>query len=470
MNTHLRNESTWLVLIDFFCLFVSCVLAVVLRLGPGELFDYVYGHIDAWILFFGSVILAHYLAGSYRIQYTFSRFNLAVMWCFAMLFACMMIGITSFAWFRLLIGRGVFGIAVLTYGALSLYVRLVVYRKLFCCNYLSRRVAIVGVGAAAQECRRVVENPYVLPRHEVVAWLAPWKGEEAGDRLENGLPVIATTPDKLAMEARRLNASMVVLAVKDLRDHPDLFQPLRRLRYTGVDVMLPLGLVEAYSGKTRLDYLDDDEMVRAIIFGRGPVVSHIKRLADLCLAGGLLFITSPLLMLSALITKLSAPGAPVFYHQVRVGRFGQLFTIHKIRTMTPEAEDQSGVVWSAPDDPRITPFGRFLRKYRIDEFPQLWNIIKGDMSLVGPRPERPEIVAQLSREIHFYDERENVMPGLTGWAQIQYPYGNSVDDTRHKLEYDLYYIRNLSLTLDLQIILRTIRTVLFGMEKRGEKK
>ena len=155
----------------------------------------------------------------------------------------------------------------------------------------------------------------------------------------------------------------------------------------------------------------------------------------------------------------------MFYVQERVGRFGVIFRIYKFRTMNPDAEKATGAVWSPEKDPRITWLGRFLRKFRLDELPQLINVLKGDMSLVGPRPERPELVEKLAREIPFYRERENIPPGLTGWAQIRYPYGASIEDSRAKLEYDLYYLQNLSVALDLRIILRTLRIVIFGLER-----
>jgi lipopolysaccharide/colanic/teichoic acid biosynthesis glycosyltransferase len=139
--------------------------------------------------------------------------------------------------------------------------------------------------------------------------------------------------------------------------------------------------------------------------------------------------------------------------------------MHKFRTMRDDAEDGTGAVWSTENDPRVTFIGRILRKFRLDELPQFWNILKGEMSLVGPRPERTSIVAELLEQIPFYEEREYAMPGLTGWAQIQYPYGATVDDSKHKLEYDLFYIKNLSLSLDLQIVLRTLRIVVLGKEK-----
>jgi len=180
-----------------------------------------------------------------------------------------------------------------------------------------------------------------------------------------------------------------------------------------------------------------------------------------------LILLSPVMLLVAVCIKLSRPSAPVLYIQNRVGQFGKVFRIIKFRTMKPDAESESGAIWAEDGDPRITRLGRVLRKTRLDELPQFWNVFKGDMSLVGPRPERPELTKKLEIEIPFFGERYNILPGLTGWAQIRYPYGGSVEDARRKLEYDLYYMRHMSLALDLQIMLSTIRIMLLGKERRA---
>jgi len=160
-----------------------------------------------------------------------------------------------------------------------------------------------------------------------------------------------------------------------------------------------------------------------------------------------------------LANRFTAPG-PLLYHQVRVGKGGQTILVTKFRSMVVDAEEHTGAVWATQHDPRVTPVGRFLRKTRLDEVPQFWNILKGDMSLIGPRPERPHFVDQLVQQIPFYRVRHAVKPGLTGWAQVLFPYGASVDDTLSKLEYDLYYIKNQSILLDISILLKTIPIVL----------
>jgi len=173
----------------------------------------------------------------------------------------------------------------------------------------------------------------------------------------------------------------------------------------------------------------------------------------------------PFLPVIALAIRLTSPG-PVLFWQPRVGRNGAIFNCYKFRTMREDAESETGAIWAADDDPRITPVGRFLRRTRLDEVPQLWNVMKGDMGFVGPRPERPEFVENLVREIPYYHLRHIIRPGVTGWAQVNYHYGASVEESKEKLRYDLYYVRNISLSLDLLIIFQTIKIVLFGRGAR----
>ena len=206
-----------------------------------------------------------------------------------------------------------------------------------------------------------------------------------------------------------------------------------------------------------------------LIYGRGfikdPLTMALKRVTDIVFAGLGLVLALPLGLLAALAIKLTSRG-PVFFTQERTGQDGAPFRLIKFRTMQVDAEKHSGPVWAEKNDKRITPIGRFLRLSRIDEIPQLVNILSGHMSFVGPRPERPHFVEQLTREIPFYPLRHTVKPGLTGWAQVQHTYGASVDDAREKLRYDLYYIKNMALLLDLTIIWKTVAVILHGKGAR----
>jgi exopolysaccharide biosynthesis polyprenyl glycosylphosphotransferase len=186
-----------------------------------------------------------------------------------------------------------------------------------------------------------------------------------------------------------------------------------------------------------------------------------KRIFDIFFSTVAIIFALPLIPLIALIIKIDSSG-PIFFRQVRLGVKEKTFVLYKFRTMMLDAENGTGAIWAQKDDPRITTFGRFLRKTRLDEIPQLYNVLKGEMSFIGPRPERPEFVQKLKEIIPYYSERHIVKPGLTGWAQVKYPYGSSVNDAIEKLRYDLFYIKNFSLFLDLLIIIETVKVVIFG--------
>jgi exopolysaccharide biosynthesis polyprenyl glycosylphosphotransferase len=186
----------------------------------------------------------------------------------------------------------------------------------------------------------------------------------------------------------------------------------------------------------------------------------LKRALDITVSLVVLIVTLPIQLLTACLIKLESPG-PIFYHQERVGRYGRVFSILKFRSMRVDAETDGEPRWATEQDPRITRVGAIIRKLRIDELPQLINVLRGDMSFVGPRPERPLFVEQLSKDIPYYAERHWIRPGITGWAQVNYPYGASLEEARHKLSYDLYYLKNVSIFLDFLILLQTLPVVLF---------
>ena len=232
-----------------------------------------------------------------------------------------------------------------------------------------------------------------------------------------------------------------------------------------LDVLVPAVALPSQAGSARPIRVDLDQLregwlatARATCEGRLRGAAH--RGLDLTGALTLLLLTLPLLLLVALAIKLDSPG-PVFYRQERVGRGGRLFSLFKFRSMGVDAEAGGAPQWASKQDPRVTRVGRLIRLTRIDEIPQVLNVLRGDMALVGPRPERPAFVEQLGRLIPHYDERACVRPGITGWAQVNYPYGASVEDARMKLTYDLYYVQHRGLRLDLRILLATVRVVLF---------
>ena len=257
-----------------------------------------------------------------------------------------------------------------------------------------------------------------------------------------------------------LGANEVVLALEERRKALPLDE-LMKIRMTGVHVNEISTFLERETGRVDLRTVNPSWLIFSDGFSSGRRLSSVaKRLFDIFAAALLLTLTVPFVMFAALCVVLDSRG-PAFYRQTRMGLYGAPFDILKLRSMRQDAEVDGKEVWAAEDDPRITRVGRVIRKMRIDELPQLWTVLKGEMSFVGPRPERPAFVAELSKKIPYYAERHVVKPGITGWAQINYPYGASIDDARQKLEYDLYYAKNYTPFLDVVIILQTIRVVMF---------
>ena len=266
--------------------------------------------------------------------------------------------------------------------------------------------------------------------------------------------------DNLSDHVVMLNASEVVLAIEERRKALPLAD-LLRIKTTGVHVNDFSSFLERETGRVDLATVNPSWFIFSDGFTAGQRLTKVaKRLFDLLASLLVLLLMAPVLLIAAVAIKLESKG-PVFYRQARVGLYGEPYIIYKLRSMRQDAEVKGKAVWAVENDPRITRVGKFIRMTRIDEVPQAWNVLKGEMSFVGPRPERPQFVAELEAEIPYYAERHMVKPGLTGWAQINYPYGASVEDARAKLEYDLYYAKNYTPFLDVLILLQTLRVVMW---------
>ena len=326
------------------------------------------------------------------------------------------------------------------------------------------RLLLVGTSPAAIVLARELFERRQELGVEIVGFVDTDPGR-VGDPVIN--PGVVGTIDDIPSLTARLSVDRVVVSMSDQRGK----LPMERL----LDVRLRSGVLfdhlasvyEEYTGKIALENLRPSWLVFSTGFRQTRLRRIAKRACDIFASVCGLVLSLPLSIATALLLKLESPRDPVFYHQERVGRNGTTFTIHKFRTMRTDAEAGTGPVWSAGDtDPRITPVGRFLRKTRLDEIPQLWNVLRGDMSLIGPRPERPAFVEQLTKQIPYYGQRHVVKPGVTGWAQVRYSYGASVEDALEKMQYDLYYVKHMSLRFDLLIALETIKTVVL---RRGAK-
>ncbi len=278
--------------------------------------------------------------------------------------------------------------------------------------------------------------------------------------------------DQLEEIVRSERIDRVLVTGKALNDAA-LCSQFCKLRYSGVTVVPLVILCEEVDQYAPLELITPEWLLHASGEPHLLYIRKVKRLFDIVAASAGLILGLPLLLLSILAVRLTSRG-PVFFRQTRSGRFGKVFSMVKLRSMRLDAE-KAGAQWaqggnSGSRDPRVTLVGRFLRRFRIDEIPQLWNVLKGDMSFVGPRPERPEMIKDLAAQIPYYEERMMIQPGITGWAQVNYPYGASVLDARRKLEYDLYYLKHMGLFLDAFILLDTVRTVLFGGARSRERR
>jgi len=372
------------------------------------------------------------------------------------------LGAASFAlaalyyWFPgLVIGRGVFAIASVF--AITLIIG---WRLAF--EWMSGRVGprerllLVGTSAAAVSLAQELYERRQELGVEIVGFIDP-------DPARVGAPVInpgvVGTVDDIPTIVQSRRVDRVVVSLNDARGRLPMGK-LLDMKVSGVTFDHLASVYEEYTGKIAIENLRPSWFIFSPGFRKSRVLSATKRGLDLVLAGVFLLLALPLMLVLALAVRMTSRG-PALYHQNRVGCDGKEFTVHKFRSMRDDAEAGTGPVWAAKHgDARITPLGRWMRRTRLDELPQLWNVLKGQMSFVGPRPERPEFVTELTAQIPYYGQRHTLRPGITGWAQVRYTYGASVEDALQKLQYDLYYIKNLSIPLDLFIIFETIKTVI----------
>jgi sugar transferase (PEP-CTERM system associated) len=380
--------------------------------------------------------------------------------------AYVVLGLIYYLYPRVKLGRGIFHI-----GFILVAILLLIWRKLFSLvnstPQLAEHVVILGNGQLAQSLvAEITSRPELGIRAECCARLPEsaqsHSCEEAIDIAVGGAHRVACAATfNPALEYRLRGVDRIVVALEERRGNLPV-DLLLSLKNRGIQVQDGNELYESITGKIPIQCI----RLGWLLFSPGCYASRLfsiyKRLASISASLLGLLLSLPLMPLVCVAIKLSSSG-PIFYRQQRVGRDGAIFYCYKLRTMRADAEADTGPTWAKDDDPRITRVGAFLRKTRIDEIPQLWNVLKGEMSLVGPRPERPEFVQALAREIPHYDLRHSIRPGITGWAQISYRYGNSVDDAREKLRYDLYYIKNMSMGLDILIMFSTIKTIVFGI-------
>lgn len=355
----------------------------------------------------------------------------------------------------LIIGRGVFILA-----SIMIIASVAGWRIAF--EWLSLRVApaerllIVGTNAAALTLARELFERRGELGVELVGFV-DHDPAKVGTAVIN--PGVVGTIGDIPTIVRERRVDRVVVSLVDARGRLPMDQLLKMKLNQGVRFDHLASVYEQYTGKIAVENLRPSWMIFSEGFRKSVLMSATKRVVDIALSSIGLLLVSPIMVLVAIAVRLSSPG-PVFYHQQRVGKDGRVFTIHKVRSMRANAEAGTGAVWATAADSRVTRVGRFLRRTRLDEVPQLWNVLVGDMSFVGPRPERPEFVADLTSQIPFYGQRHVVRPGVTGWAQVRHRYGSTMEDAVQKLQYDLFYIKHMSTGFDIFVVLETVKTVL----------
>jgi sugar transferase (PEP-CTERM system associated) len=364
------------------------------------------------------------------------------------------------------LGRGIFIIGLLLTAMLLFFWR-GLFSKINSNSEFAERALILGEGPLAELLETEFASRPELGLRVVGRFLPSTNGNH-----QSGYKPTEVQDDSLATEIaddlsntiKHLRATRIVVAMGDRRGRLPV-DALLSLKCRGLHVQDGVEVYEAITGKVPIESM----RLGWLLFSPGCHASRIhlayKRGASILISIFGLLLTLPLLPFIILAIKLTSAG-PVLYRQNRVGRDGRIFNCYKFRTMCADAEADSGATWALDDDPRITRVGKFLRLSRMDEIPQLWNVLRGDMSLVGPRPERPEFVNVLNEKIPYYHLRHTIRPGITGWAQIRYKYGSSIEDAKEKLRYDLFYIKNMSAGLDLLVFLQTIKIILLG---RGAK-
>jgi sugar transferase (PEP-CTERM system associated) len=454
LRHRLTGRSISLVLGETGAILAAVLVASYLRLGGNAAEMFADDGIWNVVVMLAVTQACLYYADLYDLRSLSDRRELFVRLVHALGAASFILAALYYAFPDLVIGRGIFTIA-----AVLILTLVVAWRIAF--EWLSRRarprerLLMVGTSPGAIS----LASEMFARRHElgveIVGFIDPDPSRIGAPVVNPG--VIGTIED-IPSIVRARGVDRVVVSLADARGKLPM-DKLLELRLDGVNFDHLASVYEEYTGKIAVENLRPSWLVFSPGFRKTHSLTAAKRALDILVAGLALVVTLPLLLLLFVLVKLTSAG-PALYHQRRVGLHGRIFTVHKFRSMRQDAEAASGPVWAAKaGDPRVTPIGGLLRRLRFDELPQLWNILAGDMSVVGPRPERPEFVSELTREIPFYGQRHIVRPGLTGWAQVRYTYGASTEDALQKLQHDLFYIKTLSIALDLFIMLSTIKTV-----------
>lgn len=398
--------------------------------------------------------------GQYQLHMRTSWFGVLARQSVGFIFGALMLVVVYYVVPQAYVGRGIFGIALVLGFFMVTGFRLL-FHRLVEVDGLKRRILILGAGPRAAEVHSRMRRRSDRRGFVVVGFL-PRENEPvavpAERLLANDRPLLDWVNEQLVDE--------VVVGLEDRRGNLPMHD-LLELRQFGVAVTDLTTFFEREAGRVQLSFTDPSWLVFSGGFDATPLRRFSKRCFDLLAAVTVLVLTWPFMLMVVLAIRLeSGAGQPILYRQERVGARGKTFWLTKFRSMRTDAELDGVARWATKNDDRVTRVGRFIRKTRLDELPQLWNVLKGEMSFIGPRPERPQFVANLAGKIRYYDVRHCLKPGLAGWAQLRYPYGASDEDAAEKLKYDLYYVKNHNLLFDLLILIQTVEVVIFGRGAR----
>lgn len=410
------------------------------------------------LLITASVQLSLYYFDLYDLKIFRRNFELAIRLLQSLGVSSILLAILYYLFPFLIIGRGIFLISLSFMGAIIVFWRMI-YNHILKTRKLDQRVMIIGCGQLAKSiAKEIVERADT--GFKVVGFITD-NPERVGEKLVNP-SVIGDQSQILDIAAKEI-VDRIVVALEERRGKfPDT--QLLNCKMRGIAIEDGIEFYEHLTGKLQVESLRPSTLIFSNGFKKTKLTLWIKRVTGFAFSLIGLILFSPLILVISILIKIDSQG-PVLYKQERVGENRKIFKLLKFRSMVENAET-NGAVWAEENDNRITRVGRWLRKWRLDEIPQMFNVLKGDMSFVGPRPERPYFVEKLRKEIPFYDHRSSVKPGVTGWAQIKYRYGASKEDALEKLKYDLYYIKNLSPLFDLIVIFETIKVVLFAKGAR----
>lgn len=460
LNQYVSPKSIVLMLLEGGLITLALLCAVRIRFwGSASGFDEYIALPDfAWqaLVFVATLQVCFYYCDLYRPGAIRDRNELWIAIGQSLGSGSLLLGIVYFIFPTLLLGRGIFFIGVALVPAFVTFSR-VALDRIWQAAAPKENVVIIGAGDLA-----ATVASQLLKRSDLNVELAGFfdvNGATGQGRMLFGRPVFDSGED-LQSVMERHQASRIIVALEDRRNVLPT-RELVRLRVQGIRVEDAHSTISALTGRVWLETVKPSWFVFSDGFGRSPLTLILKRAIDLTSGVVGLTVSLPVMLLVAMAIRIDSKG-PIIFRQRRVGLRGKCFELLKFRSMRVDAEEGTGAQWATNNDPRVTWVGRFLRKYRLDELPQFLNVIRGEMSLVGPRPERPEFVDELRKQISYYDERHSVRPGLTGWAQVQYRYGSNLQDAVRKLEYDLFYLKNMSIFFDGAIILQTVRIVFTG--------